>query len=72
MLIVLQGEVPGAAKQATLTAAVAAKQGTAGAEAAKLPLSPAKRSTPRGKENITPDRDQVSTGSTAATERSVC
>ena len=58
MLVLLQGEVPGAAKQATLTSAVVAKQATAGAEAAKT-LSPAKPA-PRGKENVTPDRDQVS------------
>ena len=60
MLVLLQGEVPGAAKQATLAVATAAKQGTAGTGAVAPTLSPAK-DTPRGKENVTPDRDQVST-----------
>ena len=41
-------------------AAAAAKQSTADAEAAELPFSPAK-CTPHGKENVTPDRDQVRT-----------
>ena len=60
IIALLQGEVPSTAKQSTLTAATAAKQGSAGAGAAELALSPAK-STPRGKENVTPDRDEVTT-----------
>lgn len=60
MVTSLQGEVPGGAKQATLAMAAAAKQGTAGVEATEPTLSPGTR-TARGKENFTPDRDQVGT-----------